>query len=904
MFITQIQLQNTKSYSDQVISFAEGTNAICGENGAGKTTLLEAIGFTLFDFLPNTQSAFVREGEKTATITVSFIDSQDEREYQVVRRCGSSTDYYVYDPQLDAKLANGKADVLDWLREHLLVEANADLSLLFRDAIGVPQGLLTAAFLQTPGQRKPVFDRLLQVDEYVQANKELLATVNYVRDQIGDTRTVIAGFQAQADRLPGLELQKTGLEGQLFTLEKRLVTLQSELDQLGQRRQALEAVERQVADLTQQVTDRRTRHENVSERLVAAHRAVDASRQAQAEQESSEAGYRAYLAAEEAITQLEEQRLQRDRLLADRSQQEKSLTRSQTRVEQLTAESRSAQDAAGALQVLLPQVDHQEELETDRSQLQQQLQTLLQMTAQVTDLQQQRDRLLGELVQMEKGLDEAQQLEKELATAQKETDALRARRLEFTSRQATAQAELARLQQQDTSLQHAETATCPVCEQPLTADHRRDLLAQNQARQQTLADQVEQLAGQQAQLEDREKDFLQKIQSIGQRLRRLPRLADRETLQQRLEAAREKLADLTVQLEDEAGTRQHLAQVESELEKLDNPRRRADLLAAQAERSAELQEQLQAEQQAVAALNERLAEIEDQLAPFADLDDRIAGRRQALSQHAADHKRHLESSRLAAELPERQAEVEKLVTQQAELQRQLAEVEAQLETVSAGFDPQDLEQVRQDETRAGQEQAGLSGQKAALGRQLEAMVTDIDQLQQVTGQLQAQQERLARFQKLSDQVQYFRKVIRDAGPHVVRRLVQQVSLQATRLFGAIMADHTARLTWAEDYSIVMEKDGRSRAFEQLSGGEQMAAALAIRLALLRELSAIDVAFFDEPTSNLDDIRRENLAEQIMAIKDSGFSQLFVISHDDTFEQATNRIVRVYKEDGESRVELG
>jgi exonuclease SbcC len=58
--------------------------------------------------------------------------------------------------------------------------------------------------------------------------------------------------------------------------------------------------------------------------------------------------------------------------------------------------------------------------------------------------------------------------------------------------------------------------------------------------------------------------------------------------------------------------------------------------------------------------------------------------------------------------------------------------------------------------------------------------------------------------------------------------------------------------------------------------------------LLREVSA-----------NLDDHQRDNLAEQILNVK--GFSQLFVISHDDTFERDTDHVVRVVKEDGVSRV---
>ena len=74
----------------------------------------------------------------------------------------------------------------------------------------------------------------------------------------------------------------------------------------------------------------------------------------------------------------------------------------------------------------------------------------------------------------------------------------------------------------------------------------------------------------------------------------------------------------------------------------------------------------------------------------------------------------------------------------------------------------------------------------------------------------------------------------------------------------------------------------------------------MRLALLREVSAIDIALFDEPTANLDDHRRDNLAERILNVK--GFSQLFVISHDDIFERDTDNVVRVAKENGVSRVE--
>ena len=81
--------------------------------------------------------------------------------------------------------------------------------------------------------------------------------------------------------------------------------------------------------------------------------------------------------------------------------------------------------------------------------------------------------------------------------------------------------------------------------------------------------------------------------------------------------------------------------------------------------------------------------------------------------------------------------------------------------------------------------------------------------------------------------------------------------------------------------------------------EDLASLWGDRAAVLvREISNIDIAFFDEPTANLDDVRREALARQVMNIR--GFRQLFVISHDDTFEQVTQNLVRV-KRHGSSSI---
>jgi exonuclease SbcC len=146
-------------------------------------------------------------------------------------------------------------------------------------------------------------------------------------------------------------------------------------------------------------------------------------------------------------------------------------------------------------------------------------------------------------------------------------------------------------------------------------------------------------------------------------------------------------------------------------------------------------------------------------------------------------------------------------------------------------------------------------------------------------------------------LQQFRDTMREAGPNIMKALLRAISTQANRIFGEIMGDRSAELMWTNDYEIVLRKDGQERTFAQLSGGEQMSAALAVRLALLRHLTRLDIAFFDEPTQNMDGERRGNLAEQIRRVR--GFDQLIVISHDDTFEQGLDSVIHLEKRDGKT-----
>lgn len=147
-----------------------------------------------------------------------------------------------------------------------------------------------------------------------------------------------------------------------------------------------------------------------------------------------------------------------------------------------------------------------------------------------------------------------------------------------------------------------------------------------------------------------------------------------------------------------------------------------------------------------------------------------------------------------------------------------------------------------------------------------------------------------RLDEVAAVTQFIRDTLKEAAPRVAQNYVYHVSIEANQMFRDITGNGEQTLHWKDDYSITLEESGLERPFNSLSGGEQMAAALSVRLGLLKQLSDVRIAFFDEPTTNMDAERRENLASEISKIRH--FDQLFVISHDETFDTYVDNVISV------------
>ncbi|MFS8881155.1 AAA family ATPase [Synechococcus sp. H55.11] len=764
MRILSLALQNFKSHEDAIFTFEPGINAICGENGAGKTSILEAIAWVLFDYCPYSQEEIIRSGASDAVVTVQFISQWDQRTYDVRRSV--SQGYRLFDPQLKQRLEyERKSDVLPWLRQHLGVPAGTDLARLFATTIGVPQGTFTADFLKTGRDRKEVFDRILKVEEYQQVAKDLLAVEKYSEAQVQAIHHQIELLRQQLQEWDPLQTERQKIQQELGHWQGRLSQSIHTLDQAKIEIERLEKLLEQIQTLDHRIAQLEQKGSLLDVSLKQAEKLWEEARQAQAQQQQYQEGSQRFLAIEAQLRELEKQQQQRlewlkqrDALLLQKQNIENQLARLQ---EKLSQQQRWKQE----LEELTPQIQAQEELEHQQIYWTQQLNTLLQLHHEWEQLRAawtahaQRCQLLQDRVQE---AEQAQVICQQHQTAHNrylelealiaDQEALRQARQTLLAQRETLQHQLHQLELRGSEYQHqlqifqkmaAEKLELqPLCEQQTALEQRHFQISQKLASFQTLCLELKQRETEQEQGQVQ----LEQLQlQLRQRQADLDRVAAIPTL----EAQQERLQ---TQLSRIAAARQFQQELQAIFEQGSNR------FAQQHHSIQQLLSQLEAQQHNYPQLQPLWQRIPEVLAQSSALSQQLLQSihhilqdlapqtsEPQLHQQLADIQKQLRTLQpllgLTAQIPDLEAQVERLLQLQAERQSQIDDLHWSLEA-----EPTFLRQ-QQEIGQALQALGDPKGQIQRLEKELNGKPRVEQEYQQLTKhihQLQQQLENLER----------------------------------------------------------------------------------------------------------------------------------------------------------------
>jgi exonuclease SbcC len=351
------------------------------------------------------------------------------------------------------------------------------------------------------------------------------------------------------------------------------------------------------------------------------------------------------------------------------------------------------------------------------------------------------------------------------------------------------------------------------------------------------------------------------------------------------EEARQKLNSIKVRKQEIEKQLNTLAR-----RRIDNKHRMQDIEGVQKKQEA-------AEKKASARKND--------LKEFRNLDVEIARIETLRTEHQAARDAFVANQKDAKALNNRQASLKKMLTLFDELKQALASKRKKLVTLEKTYDSKRHAEVRLAKESLVTEVATIKQKLIDLAKDRRRLKEELKKMNQIKKEITIRMNQKKGFEDKEVLVRFLRnKIFNHVSAQLSERFREEISLRADRIYRNI-AETDEELYWGDKYQIVLRdlQEGklRERTDDQLSGGQTMSAVVALRLALLQTIGA-RVAFFDEPTSNLDAARRANLAHAFRAIDvgreevtEHWYDQLFLISHDVAFTEVTDQIISIERE---------
>ncbi|WP_333870156.1 SMC family ATPase [Desulforamulus putei] len=286
----------------------------------------------------------------------------------------------------------------------------------------------------------------------------------------------------------------------------------------------------------------------------------------------------------------------------------------------------------------------------------------------------------------------------------------------------------------------------------------------------------------------------------------------------------------------------------------------------------------------VADIQQQIQELEHTLQPFAGLDEKLAAANRLKGRHLPGYTKYLQNQPVAEKIQEYLDRLEQCKSSLREAEAELAVAEQNFKAAEAAYNPDQHKELKDAHARANLDLGEATSKLDEAVRAVEEQMQRVQRLNRLHRQRDEQVKELLRLQAQETILEKARHVLKNAQEPVARNLTSRVAAQAQAIYNS-MSNEAAQFHWRSgDYCLTVTTVSGEKRFASLSGGQQMKAALAMQLALVKEFSAAGFCAFDEPTYGLDTESRVMLAEAISkAQQECKFEQLLLVSHDQAFD---------------------
>ena len=893
--IESVTLEDFKSYADRTtIELGDGVTAIVGENGSGKSTVQEAIGFALFDTHPfDNQDRLVRDGENSGHVEVTFRVVETGEVYTVRRWAGSSK-FDVLDANGDALGLDTKSAIKEWLAEKLGVEDADDLSEVWERSIGVPQTSFLADFTQSEKKRVDTFDPLFDIERYREAYKSLSGLESEFDEEITAKNEEVSELRGELNDLPDVESEVEELEDKLREHEAEIATIEHRVTILEAEQAALEEVEDALDKKQGELESLEdTKIPAAKEQLEQAEEALADAEEAVETLSDVEDEYETHQEAERERVRLEEKIDERDELVDERDEIESKIERKQAKAEQKEEAAETAEKAERRLEELEPDVEEYRRLDTEVAELEEDAERIGEIDEEIDEHEAEISELESEIADLE---DQIETAEAQRDKAE-ELETLRDEHRELSIERKSLRNEVKKLEAQNEELKEidvdeASDVPCPTCDRPITSEHRDSVIEENTERIEAIeSSELPEIDSRLSELDDEIDDAEAAADAVSEIPEHESEIDDLREEIGDLESTIEKLQSEQSELEDRT---EDLSEKQRRLEALDGVE--ADYTAAKTryEDNKSAEAELASIRERIGELEAEVAELDEEITSYGDLDSELIELKETLEETKDGYETYIAHEEEASQRDERKESVAEAKSDLADLQSRAEGVREEIGELESEFDEERLGELDSDIKSFEATKNRLDGKRETVGENLSGKQSKLDDLNEKQSEKEALETEITELERDKRFAGWSRNTLQQGAADLRELITTEIGHRANEVFQQLRGNPTETLVWDKTYNLRVRVKGQDKPFDSLSGGEKMAAALAVRLAILERLASVGMAFLDEPTANLDTEKKQNLVNQLESLE--GLGQLTVVSHDRTFEAMTERAVVLEKDE--------
>ncbi|WP_338950707.1 SMC family ATPase [Fusobacterium nucleatum] len=921
MIIKKVQLENYRSHSNSTVEFTKGVNLILGKNGRGKTSILEAISTVMFNTKDRsgkeTGKSYIKFGEKSSKVDIDFI-ANDGREYNL------KTEFFKTKPKKqtlkDMIGSEYDGDIQEKLEELCGIKKGFEET--YENIVIAKQNEFINIFKAKPKDREEIFNKIFNtqiykemydsflkeaVDKYKEKVKDLEKEITFLKENMEDKEQITNFLKEEKeveknlqDRFKNINVVSKNLENEIKDYE----TTEIELNNLVKNIKDEENKIKKYLSLLK---------ENIIEGKQAKKSKIIVK--------ETEKSYLEYLEIENRLKDLRENldnlleeqklniqyqnnvkilKLNNENLKNDIINLEENISKNSEKKENLESEISNLkikeEDLDLKLKKYINLLDKLEKLENFKDKkLEDKLKKMTEIDILKKELVSKNDLFkIINIEELEKKLYDFQELEKELKLLEEQ-------KIIFETEIKTLKKSSKELSDKICPFLNEK---CQNLEDKEAEDYFSSKISLKTKELENLKKNIEektQILVEKVVFEDKKKQYFELEKSIKVLEFSLKNeeinLKEIELDIKNLDMDIQKLIE-NQEFQNSQMLREKKKELEVELRNLNLDEKRENLknllenLEIEKEKILKNQNSIESNLEEIDVFSKKIKEninknIESIKSEIKTFENKLDDLKNPYNEYLKNNVLAEDLENLLIKVDKNIKELYSLRTDKNLLKEKVFNLEEKIKNIKIAEFKEKYDIIKEE----------LNEINKKLGSSQEKIENYKKILEKISSQEEKQKKLLVEFKKLENKfnkASLIRNEVGQMGRAISKYMLSGISNIASVNFNKITG-RTERIEWSNEekdkYAVYLVGQERKIAFEQLSGGEQVSVAIAIRGTMTEYFTNSKFMILDEPTNNLDTERKKLLAEYMGEILNN-LEQSIIVTHDDTFREMAEKIIEL------------